>query len=117
MPGFVKNPFAFLARTDVFVLSSLWEDAGHALVEAAYCKAPIVSTRCPYGQEEFLEFGKAGELCEIQNADEMAQCILKVLKDNKNQERMKKVQLAYENALNYHISKHGENLSRVIKAM
>lgn len=117
MPGFVKNPFAFLARTDVFVLSSLWEDAGHALVEAAYCKAPIVSTRCPYGQEEFLEFGKAGELCEIQNADEMAQCILKVLKDNKNQERMKKVQLAYENAMNYHISKHGENLSRVIKAM
>ena len=47
----------------------------------------------------------------------MAQCILKVLKDNKNQERMKKVQLAYENAMNYHISKHGENLSRVIKAM
>lgn len=114
LPGFVKNPFKYMANANVFVLSSLWEDAGHVLVEAAYTKVPIVSTRCPYGQEEFLEYGKAGELCALSDVEDMSQCIEKVLADAKCKERMEKVERAHENAMKYHITIHGEELEKVL---
>lgn len=117
LPGFVKNPYKYMRHSDLFVLSSLWEDAGHVLVEAAYLKIPIVSTRCPHGQEEFLEFGKAGELCAISDVDEMAEKMLAVLTDNKNEARMEKVERAYQNSLVFHINTHGEKLDAILKEL
>jgi glycosyltransferase involved in cell wall biosynthesis len=35
MPGFVHNPFAFMSRAAVFVLSSRYEGLGNVLIEAA----------------------------------------------------------------------------------
>lgn len=115
MLGFVRNPFKYLANADVFVLSSLWEDAGHVLVEAAYSKIPIVSTRCPFGQEEFLEYGKAGELCNIGDVQEMSQKIVKVLQDEKSENRVQMVLRAHQNAMKYHITIHGRELEKILK--
>ena len=113
LKGFVKNPYKYMHRADVFVLSSLWEDAGHVMLEAAYVKAPIVSTRCPSGQEEFLDYGEAGELCEVANAHDMAECIQKV----KMRENDAKVERAYQKALLYTMDRHGENLDLIIKSL
>ena len=35
--GYVENIFHLIARSDGFILSSLWEDPGFVLVEAAFC--------------------------------------------------------------------------------
>lgn len=110
LKGFVKNPYKYMHRAEVFVLSSLWEDAGHVMLEAAYVKAPIVSTRCPSGQEEFLDYGEAGELCEVGNAHDMAQCIQNV----KVRENEKKVERAYQKASLYTMERHGRNLDVII---
>jgi len=95
--GFVDNPFNILKNAKVFVLSSLWEDQGHALVEAAYLKIPCVSTKCPSGQEELLSYGKAGYLCNIGDENDMADKIIQALK-NDNKE---KIELAYKNSLQF----------------
>lgn len=113
LKGFVKNPYRYMHRAEVFVLSSLWEDAGHVMLEAAYVKAPIVSTRCPSGQEEFLDYGAAGELCEVGNAHDMAECIQQV----KDRENDVKVERAYQKALLYTMDRHGENLELIIKSL
>ena len=47
--GFMPNPYAYMARSGVFVLSSAWEGFGNVLVEALACGCPVVSTDCPYG--------------------------------------------------------------------
>lgn len=117
LPGFVKNPYKYIAKADVFVLSSLWEDPGHVLMEAAYLKTPIVSTRCPHGPEEFLSYGKAGELCEVGDAEEMAEHIYKVLQAADTTALQQKINLAYENSLQYHMTVHGKKLEEMIETL
>jgi glycosyltransferase involved in cell wall biosynthesis len=97
-------------HAEAFVLSSLWEDAGHVMLEAAYVKAPIVSTRCPSGQEEFLDFGEGGELCGVGSPEDMADCIQKVL----DRDTDIKIQHAYQKSLGFTMEKHGEKLQELM---
>ena len=52
--GFVDNPFAYLAKSNVFVLSSLHEGLGNVILEALACELPIISTDCFAGPREIL---------------------------------------------------------------
>ena len=40
LPGFVANPYAYMARSSLFVLSSRWEGLPTVLIEALYCGLP-----------------------------------------------------------------------------
>ena len=55
LPGWAQNPYAFMARAGLFVLSSRHEGFPGALVEALACGCPAVSTDCPAGPSEILE--------------------------------------------------------------
>ena len=58
--GSVDNIFKYLKKSKIFILSSLWEDPGACLMEAAFCNTLIVSSDCPSGPKEFLSNGKGG---------------------------------------------------------
>ena len=45
-----------------FILTSLWEDPGFVLVEAAYNNLFIISSDCKNGPKEILDNGKRGLL-------------------------------------------------------
>ncbi|MED4079848.1 glycosyltransferase [Halalkalibacterium halodurans] len=62
--GFVDNPYAYLEKSDLFVLSSKWEGFGLVIAEALATKTPIVSTNCMGAPAEILEYGRYGELVE-----------------------------------------------------
>lgn len=50
--GFKKNPYKYLAKAKLFISSSLWEDPGHALIEACYLNIPVLTSNCPSGPKE-----------------------------------------------------------------
>ena len=79
MPGFVSNPYAYLAKASVFVLSSQWEGFGNVIVEALAVGTPVVSTDCQSGPAEILNNGKYGHLVPVQDPRAMATAILKSL--------------------------------------
>lgn len=79
MPGFVANPYAFLAHATLFVLSSRWEGLPGALIEAMACGAKVVSTDCPSGPREILGDGAYGQLVPVQDDEALATAMRRVL--------------------------------------
>lgn len=79
LPGFAANPFSFMRRSSVFVLSSIYEGMPGALIQAMACGAPVVSTDCPTGPSEILEGGKWGPLVPMGDPASMAEAIMSVL--------------------------------------
>ena len=81
LPGFVDNPYAYMARVAVFVLSSAWEGFGNVLVEAMAVGTPVVATDCPSGPAEILEGGKWGKLVPVGDIEKIAKAIIETLED------------------------------------
>jgi glycosyltransferase involved in cell wall biosynthesis len=79
LPGFVDNPFAFMAHAAVFVLSSLYEGLPGVLIQALACGCPVVSTDCPSGPLEILDGGRFGPLVPVGNVAALARAIEQVL--------------------------------------
>lgn len=44
--GYKKNPYKYIKSSKLFLSTSLWEDPGHALIEAAYLRIPIITNNC-----------------------------------------------------------------------
>lgn len=78
LPGFVDNPYAYMARAAVFVLSSAWEGFGNVLVEAMAVGTPVVATDCPSGPAEILENGKWGRLVPVGAPEMLADAIIAI---------------------------------------
>jgi glycosyltransferase involved in cell wall biosynthesis len=81
LPGFVKNPFQYMARASVFVLSSVYEELPGALIQAMACGCPVVSTDCPGGSRKILSDGEYGALVGVGDADALAGAILAQLQN------------------------------------
>jgi glycosyltransferase involved in cell wall biosynthesis len=79
LPGFTANPYPYMARAGVFVLSSGWEGLPGALIEALYCRVPLISTDCPTGPREILQGGRYGVLVPVGDAPAMADGIERAL--------------------------------------
>ena len=77
--GFQKNPYKYMKKASVFVLSSLQEGFGNVIIEAMACGTPVVSTNCPAGPDEIIENGKNGILVSVGDYKELAKAIQKVL--------------------------------------
>jgi len=89
LPGFVDNPFAYMARAAVFVLSSAWEGFGNVVAEALACGCPVVSTDCPSGPAEILDGGAYGPLVPVGDDAALAKAILSVLETPPDPERLR----------------------------
>ncbi|MFA5940517.1 MAG: glycosyltransferase [Sinimarinibacterium sp.] len=81
LAGFQGNPYAWLARADLFVLSSAWEGSPNALTEALALGVPSVSTDCPSGPREILDGGRYGPLVPVGDAAAMTRAMRETLRN------------------------------------
>lgn len=81
LPGFVENPYSWMRKANLFVMSSVYEGLSNVLIEALACGCKVVSTDCPSGPNEILEGGKWGRLVPVSNYELLAKAIDEALDD------------------------------------
>jgi glycosyltransferase involved in cell wall biosynthesis len=79
LPGHMENPFPYLARANLFVLSSRFEGSPNALMEALAVGTPAVATDCPSGPREILGDGRYGRLVPVGDPAALAAAIEQTL--------------------------------------
>ena len=69
--GYQENVYKYLLNSDCFILTSLWEDPGFVLIEAALANTLIISSNCPNGPNEILSNGQNGFLFQNNNLSDL----------------------------------------------
>ncbi len=87
LPGWVENPYAFMSRASLFVLSSRREGFAIVLVEALASGCPAVSTDCPAGPSEILEVPEL--LAPVGNLEALAEAMLLALGRPRNSKALR----------------------------
>lgn len=98
LPGFQTNLYAWLARADLFVLSSAWEGSPNVLTEALALGIPAVATDCPSGPRELLDDGRYGPLVPVGDSEAMASAMLQTLDEPLPASRLKQAVVDYRQA-------------------
>jgi glycosyltransferase involved in cell wall biosynthesis len=79
--GYQRNPFKFVARSALYVNSSIFEGFGYTVVEAIALGLPVIATSCPHGPAEIIEDRKSGILIPPADVTTMAEAMIRVLED------------------------------------
>ena len=85
--GFQANPWKYIARADVFALTSHYEGFGNVIVEAMACGVPVVATSSP-GTRDIVGSGRDGVLVERHEPAAVAAALFDVLSDGEARRRM-----------------------------
>lgn len=81
LPGYVANPYPWMKRAALFVLTSRFEGFGNVVAEALACGCNVVSTDCRSGPAEILDGGRYGRLARVGDAADVARAMREALSD------------------------------------
>lgn len=93
--GYRTNPFKYMSKVDLFLMSSRMEGLPNIIIESMICGTPVISSDCISGPREILnpdsdlssllkdtiEYGKYGVLFPIGRADLLVEATKKCLDD------------------------------------
>ncbi len=89
---FKKNPYPYIKKSNIFVLSSKFEGLPNVLLEALTLNKFVISSDCPTGPSEILDNGKGGFLFNIGDFKQLSKKIISAIHNKK--ECKKKLQFA-----------------------
>ena len=89
--GHTSNVYYFMKRASAFILSSLWEEVGFVIVEAAVSNLSIISSDCKNGPKEFLSYGEGGLLFNSNKKQALYNSLLLFMNLNEKEILKKKI--------------------------
>ena len=111
--GHLQNVFNYLSRAKLFILSSLWEDPGWVLLEAAASNTLILSSDCKNGPSEIIDNNNAGQLYKVDNEQDFINKFNQIMSLDKMQIGSKKL-FAKKKSYLFTKFQHFKNLEKII---
>jgi len=84
------NPFPYVRAARFFVLSSIWEGFGLALLEALALGMPSIATDCPSGPAEILSHGESGIVVKVGDSAGLADAMLRMSRSSQLRDQYSK---------------------------
>ena len=110
--GYSDNVFQYMKYSQAFILSSLWEDPGFVLVEAAMCNLFIISSNCKNGPEEILNYGMGGMLYETNKKGDLEKKLDEFLSLGEQKQKMRLH--TKKNVLKYSLFRHFQSFDKIL---
>ncbi len=106
LKGFSNKINLHMKNAESFILSSLWEDPGFVLVEAAMNNLFIISSNCKNGPSEFLNYGDGGILFESNKKNALLNSLKEFLNFRNSKNYYSKIKIAKTNCKKYTLLSH-----------
>lgn len=87
---FQENPYPYLKRADIFLMSSRWEGFGNVFIMASALGLPIISSNAPGGPKEIINDQRIGKLYPVDDTDALLECCENLLSDDYNKKELTK---------------------------
>ena len=116
LKGYKSNINFYMKNAQAFILSSLWEDPGFVLIEAAMNNLFLISSDCKNGPSEILDNGNRGYLFKNNEKNALFNSLKKFLDLNINQAEQKRIYLLKSKLYckNYTLLNHFKILKSVL---
>ena len=88
--NYTNNVHYFMKKSEAFILTSLWEDPGFVIIEAAYNNCSIISSDCPNGPKEIVG-NDGGYLFKSNSKENFIKVFNNFINDNYNSKLKKKI--------------------------
>ena len=79
--GNLNNPYPYMKKCDLFILSSIYEGLPNVLIEALVCETHIIATDCPGGSSEIIR--NYGKLVKSNDHNELTKEIISFFEKKK----------------------------------
>ena len=81
--NFQTNPYPYIKKSEVLILSSLFEGLPNVLLESLSLKKFVISSDCPTGPKEILDYGKNGLLFKMNDENDLLRKIVYYIQNKK----------------------------------
>ena len=88
--NYTNNVHYLMKKCDAFILTSLWEDPGFVIIEAAYNNSSVISSKCPNGPLEIIGYD-GGYLFESNSKESFIKVFNTFMNDRKDFKLKKKI--------------------------
>ena len=112
--GYQTNILNLMKNCKAYILSSLWEDPGFVLIEAAFCGSVIISSNCKNGPLEFIKNNNCGYIFESNNQEDFQTQFKKFLEDKSQNISRKKID-ALKAAKKFTLFNHFKNFNSILE--
>jgi glycosyltransferase involved in cell wall biosynthesis len=111
---YTKNPYIYFKKSNIFLLTSIYEGLPNVLLEATLFKNFCFSYQCKSGPKEILDQGKGGVLTNTRNYKKMASEIQKYYFNKSKNKYKQMIRTSFLNLEKYNLKKQLKKYERLI---